>query len=303
MNNIEENFIWTEEKCIELIREYKSRPILWDSKDLLFYKNTARNEEWEFIGRALNIPPNDCKYKMNILMSSFRREKAKYKKGLMTDNPYVVTWFAFKELSFLMNRNTPKKRIINTEDDSNESNSSQIKVMPDTQIQLQNSKSQQLAIGHSPVTNEMILLQGDTNDYDIKLEIVSEAESDSEECSNQTTTPTPGPSRDKQTVKTFSVQTSTDPVNTEEIEAFTNFIKYKLMKYSEITLQAVQKEICDILFKADDGLMTMDENDLCDITEESAMNRRPSKKNPLKRKRESNRTIERMVFQDSDSSV
>ncbi|XP_064072551.1 uncharacterized protein LOC135193544 [Vanessa tameamea] len=299
MNNIEENVIWTEEKCIQLIREYKSRSILWDSKQVLFYKHAARNEEWESIGRALNISANDCKYKMNILMSSFRREKAKFRKGLMSGKSYVTSWFAFMELSFLMNRKISRKKLLNTEDESDEFNSSQIKVLPDTQIQLQNN-SQQVTIGHSPVANETIYVQDDTFEYDIKLEPESDVESDLES-SNQTTAPTPGPSREKNpTVKTYSVQTSTDPVNTEEIDAFTNFIKYKMRKHSEKTIQAVQKAICDILFKADDGYY---DNDAHEITEESDINRRFKTNIPLKRKIDSDVTIERMVLQDSDSSV
>lgn len=37
----------------------------------------------------------------------------------------------------------------------------------------------------------------------------------------------------------------------EEIKSFTNFVAYKMKKYSETTKNAVQQAICDIIFKAD----------------------------------------------------
>lgn len=68
---------WTEEKCLQLIREYRQRPILWDQKDPFFFKKTLKPQAWQEIGDAINISPDQCKHKMIILMSSFRREKAK----------------------------------------------------------------------------------------------------------------------------------------------------------------------------------------------------------------------------------
>ncbi|XP_050349411.1 uncharacterized protein LOC126772849 [Nymphalis io] len=294
MDNVEENVIWTEKKCIQLIREYKSRPILWDSNEVLFYKYAARSDEWESIGRALNTSAEECKYKMNILMSSFRREKSKLKKGLKDGKSRVTTWFAFMELSFLLNRKIEKKKLLNTEEKSDMSSSSNIEVLPDTQIHLENNKSQQLAIEHTLAASETIYAQDD-----IKGEPESDAESDLES-SNQTFVRTPGPSLEKnENVKTYSVQTSTEPINTEEIEAFTNFVKSKMKKHSEKTLQAVQKAICDILFKADVGYY---ENDVHEVTEESDMDKVIKTNISLKRKRDSSASIDNIVFEESESS-
>lgn len=68
---------WTEMNCIQLIREFRIRPTLWDQKDPLYYKKSLKPRLWEQIGKKIDMPPLECKHKMNILMSSFRREKAK----------------------------------------------------------------------------------------------------------------------------------------------------------------------------------------------------------------------------------
>lgn len=68
---------WTEEKCLELIREFRSRPVLWDQKHMHFYKKTIKPEAWEEIGQTLGMSSEAAKHKMIVLMSSFRREKSK----------------------------------------------------------------------------------------------------------------------------------------------------------------------------------------------------------------------------------
>lgn len=47
-----------------------------------------------------------------------------------------------------------------------------------------------------------------------------------------------------------SPQTSS-AIDEEEIKTFTSFLATKMRKYSDYTKNAVQREICDIIFKAD----------------------------------------------------
>lgn len=68
---------WPEMKCLQLIREFRKKPILWDQKNPLFYKKGMKPCAWIEIGRVLHMPADSCRHKMVILMSSFRREKAK----------------------------------------------------------------------------------------------------------------------------------------------------------------------------------------------------------------------------------
>lgn len=71
------DYEWSEERCLQLIKEYRARPILWDKNSPFYYKQQMRPDAWEEIGTALKIPPAICKNKMSVLLSSFRREKAK----------------------------------------------------------------------------------------------------------------------------------------------------------------------------------------------------------------------------------
>ncbi|KOB79102.1 Uncharacterized protein OBRU01_01061, partial [Operophtera brumata] len=74
---------WTEMKCIQLMREFRKQPILWDQKYPLFYKKKMKPGAWIEISKVLHMPPDSCRHKMVILMSSFRREKAKV--GILDD--------------------------------------------------------------------------------------------------------------------------------------------------------------------------------------------------------------------------
>ncbi|KAF9420428.1 hypothetical protein HW555_003350 [Spodoptera exigua] len=96
---------WTEEKM---------RPILWDQKDPFYFKKNMKPKAWQEISDKINISPDKCKHKMIILMSSFRREKAKIMHSMAdssdTSQAYKSTWFAFKDMAFLMDKDNERKR-------------------------------------------------------------------------------------------------------------------------------------------------------------------------------------------------
>eukprot|EP00102_Acyrthosiphon_pisum_P025616 XP_016662826.1 PREDICTED: uncharacterized protein LOC107884672 [Acyrthosiphon pisum] len=60
----------------------------------------------------MNTTSDECRKKMTSLNASFRREKAKVKKsqrtGSGTDEVYEITWFAFKSLAFIMDKDNPR---------------------------------------------------------------------------------------------------------------------------------------------------------------------------------------------------
>lgn len=72
---------WSEEMCIKLINAYREHPVLYDPKDPYFYKRYAKISAWNSVGVALQRSPRECKHKMGILLSSFRRQKSKFRKG------------------------------------------------------------------------------------------------------------------------------------------------------------------------------------------------------------------------------
>ncbi|XP_059058523.1 uncharacterized protein LOC131851978 [Achroia grisella] len=225
---------WSEASCVQLIREFRARPILWDTKNPFFFKKTMKPELWEEVGRSLNVSGDACKHKMSILLSSFRREKAKImrsiKGGKDLSKMYKSTWFAFKEMSFLMDKDTERKRQSTATDDDDEDDAPTLKkVLLKHHIQPPISKMAQTnrqsaaihkeiskIINKVPVSNEMPQKQNTT----------------------QTIQPSPGPSE---------VTSESD----EEIKSFANFIAFKMRKYPEATKNAVQQEICNIIFRAD----------------------------------------------------
>ncbi|GBP23650.1 hypothetical protein EVAR_80267_1 [Eumeta japonica] len=72
-------------------------------------------DAWKEIATEMNKTAEECKKKMVNLLSSFRREKAKTNKSLTTGScqadVYKSTWFAYKSMEFLMDRDTPRKRL------------------------------------------------------------------------------------------------------------------------------------------------------------------------------------------------
>ena len=88
---------WTEEKCLQLIREFRTRPVLWDPKDPYFFKKNKKPQAWQEIGDKLHISADKCKHKMIILMSSFRREKAKIMHSIRdtSGNKYIYLLYCF----------------------------------------------------------------------------------------------------------------------------------------------------------------------------------------------------------------
>ncbi|XP_075976151.1 uncharacterized protein LOC142976598 [Anticarsia gemmatalis] len=225
---------WTEEKCIQLIREYRARPILWDQKDPFFYKNTMKPVAWQEIGDAVSLTADQCKHKMIILMSSFRREKAKIMHSIKNlsdpSQAYKSTWFAFKEMAFLLDKASERKRQLNDSDDMDEeedSNAANIKLTLLSHHLDAPVQSPKRVKSSKSVTKETCAVTKKRMTAP-KREIPSTPPLE----------PRPGPS---QTLSEID----------EEIKSFTSFIGNKMKRYTDTTKNAVQQAICDIIFKAD----------------------------------------------------
>jgi predicted neutral ceramidase superfamily lipid hydrolase len=55
--------------------------LLWDTKNPLYYNKIKKNDAWEEIAVELHTTVDECKKKMNALLSALRREKAKIKRS------------------------------------------------------------------------------------------------------------------------------------------------------------------------------------------------------------------------------
>jgi hypothetical protein len=72
---------WTRESVMELIELYKRKDIIWDPKHPMHFNKIRRQEAWEELGEEMNRPVDECKKKMENLLSSLRREKMKMRKS------------------------------------------------------------------------------------------------------------------------------------------------------------------------------------------------------------------------------
>ncbi|XP_011568557.3 uncharacterized protein LOC105398199 [Plutella xylostella] len=221
---------WTEELSIRLIREFKARPMLWDKSHNLFYKPQTKMEIWEEIGAIIGMPAKACKHKMSILMSSLRREKCKLRR-LSNGKPYkyVSRWFAFKELSFLWSNSADYSSYLNESGENEEIN----------------LEKRELDTG-----TDLILVEGMRCEQEpgmeyeqIKYEVVSDDED------YQIGSPMSGHTMPIEAQVTPKPSTSAD--EDVEIKAFTEFIAAKLRKYDVKTKNTLQRQICNIIFEAD----------------------------------------------------
>ena len=71
---------WTQENVIELIKLYKGK-IIWDRKHPMHFNKIRKQDAWEELGKEMNTSADECKKKMENLLSSLRRKKMKIRKS------------------------------------------------------------------------------------------------------------------------------------------------------------------------------------------------------------------------------
>lgn len=84
-----DNFVATRnnmdnEKCLELIRLYGEKKVLWNTKLAEYHNKTLREDAWRDISAKMGIDVAILKKKMTVLLSSYRREKWRMSKSLTT---------------------------------------------------------------------------------------------------------------------------------------------------------------------------------------------------------------------------
>jgi len=73
---------WNEENTIQFIELYEQKPLLWHAKHPQYYNKIKRNDALEQISKEIGFTADECRKKMNSLLSATRREKEKLKKAL-----------------------------------------------------------------------------------------------------------------------------------------------------------------------------------------------------------------------------
>jgi len=75
---------WNEQNTIRFIKIYQHKQILWHAKHPQHYNKIRRRDAWEDLAKEIGFTADECRKKMNGLLSAMRREKAKIKKSFGT---------------------------------------------------------------------------------------------------------------------------------------------------------------------------------------------------------------------------
>jgi cytochrome c1 len=72
---------WARESVRELIELYKRKEIIWDPKHPMHFNKVRKQDAWEELGKEMNRPVDECKKKMENLLSYLRWAKMKMRKS------------------------------------------------------------------------------------------------------------------------------------------------------------------------------------------------------------------------------
>ncbi|VEN62484.1 unnamed protein product [Callosobruchus maculatus] len=100
---------WDYKKTLFFIGRYKAYNVLWDPSHKDHYNKMKREDAWSEIADEVDCTVDICKKKMSSILASFRRERQKIKKsrGKGPEEAYHSSWFAYKSLLFLLDRDLP----------------------------------------------------------------------------------------------------------------------------------------------------------------------------------------------------
>ncbi|KAB0802693.1 hypothetical protein PPYR_04879 [Photinus pyralis] len=106
---------WEQEKCLQLIAAYGLYPELWQATHKYYYNKLKKNDAWCEIAKQLESNVEIIKAKLNSLLASFRREKARQESttgtGKGRNEIYRSKWFGFEAFQFLMDKSKCRKSL------------------------------------------------------------------------------------------------------------------------------------------------------------------------------------------------
>ncbi|XP_063538691.1 uncharacterized protein LOC134747944 [Cydia strobilella] len=98
---------YTNELVLQLVQAYKNHELLWDPSNPDFKNRTKKNDAWDDIANAVNIPRRDVESKIHTLRSQFAREKKKIAQLRKNGNDLKnAPWFAYEPMKFLLKGDT-----------------------------------------------------------------------------------------------------------------------------------------------------------------------------------------------------
>lgn len=237
---------WNRTRCIELIEQYEKYPQLWNPKHGLYYNKTKKQDAWGCIAEAMGCSTEEVKKKMESILASFRREKAKGRKIAGSDKAlqdvYTSQWFAFSRMAFLLDRAQRKSAS-----------------KPSLSFSLEDDQDESISNEATESTG------GEPDPLGVKLEVLDNYLESTVEESQQDIQPsvhkrprflTPEMEIKKRMTQEDCLSVDTLPLLGDFSDPCTDYVKHvgnKLRTYSDRVRSIVQYHINNIIFQADMG--------------------------------------------------
>uniref|UniRef100_A0A182K5U9 MADF domain-containing protein n=1 Tax=Anopheles christyi TaxID=43041 RepID=A0A182K5U9_9DIPT len=90
-----------QEVILELIKEIKQKPVLWDITHPLHKNAAVQFRAWKTLSDRLNLPITDMKRKWQHLRVQFRNNLRKVESMSTPEEVYEPSWFAFEAMQFI----------------------------------------------------------------------------------------------------------------------------------------------------------------------------------------------------------
>ncbi|XP_047503412.1 uncharacterized protein LOC125048665 [Pieris napi] len=96
--------VWSNDKIMQLIELFQSKPLLWDCSIKQYKDRNKKNDAFEEISQVLNIPKKDVETKIHVLRTQFTREKKKMSAKKTTGSGAIekCKWIYYEPLEFLL---------------------------------------------------------------------------------------------------------------------------------------------------------------------------------------------------------
>jgi hypothetical protein len=93
---------WTQESVIQFIELYKRKEIIWNPKHPMHFNKIKKQDAGEELGKEMNRPVDECKKKMENLLSSLRRVKMKMRKSSGKGEYFFLEIFVYVVSAYIL---------------------------------------------------------------------------------------------------------------------------------------------------------------------------------------------------------
>ncbi|XP_037293607.1 uncharacterized protein LOC119189060 [Manduca sexta] len=257
--------LWDPNNVLKFIDLYHNRVILWDPKHKHRYNRKLKHDAWVEISKVMNCPIADLKKKLESLQAQLRREKSQMRKSAVQDEDYISSWYAYDHLKFLLNRNDSSRMKAKRLQD-NENSTTSIEQSEDEQFDNAEYEIEEpVKIEFQPIDDPTENLEYEHTSMEQNASIPQNKfvqpifkqpstkrrrvnDSDSHIINKAFEMHSPA-------IATVSGAATKDFASTtpNDSEAYANFIASKFCTYSLRTKNALQYQISNLLYKADNG--------------------------------------------------